>query len=77
MTEREPPFGYEEFARRTGLSVDWVKRHIMSLPHHRPSPARVRFTQQNVDDYLESVRYIPADPFKRSKAARSTRNDLA
>jgi len=73
----EEPFGYEEFARRTGLSVDWVKRHVSSVPHRRPSPARVRFTQQDVDDYLESVRHVPADPFKRSPAARSTAAALA
>lgn len=68
----EEPFGYDEFARRTGLSVDWVKRHVSSVPHRRPSPARVRFTQQDVDDYLESVRHVPADPFKRSPSERST-----
>lgn len=68
----EEPFGYAEFARRTGVSVDWAKRHIASIPHRRPSPRRVKFTQQDVDDYLESVRHVPADPFKRSKAARTT-----
>jgi len=71
-TDPEEPFDYAEFARRTGLSVDWVKRHVSSIPHRRPSPARVRFTQQDVDDYLESVRHVPTDPFKRSKAARTT-----
>lgn len=73
MTDPAPeqPFGYEEFARRTGMSVDWAKRHISSLPHRRPTPGRVKFTQQDVDDYLASVRHVPTDPFKRSKAART------
>ena len=69
----EAPFGYEEFARRTGMSADWAKRHIGRLPHHRPTPGRVRFTQQDVDDYLASVRHVPADPFIRAAAARARR----
>lgn len=73
MTDPEEPFGYPEWARRTGMSVDYAKRHIRDLPHRRPTPGRVKFTQQDVDDYLASVRHVPADEFKRSKPARQTR----
>lgn len=68
----EQPLDYEEVARRTGMSVDWAMRHLDTLPHHRPSPRRVSFTQ-DVDDYLASVRHILNDPFQRPKAARQKR----
>lgn len=68
----EEPFGYAEFARRTGMSEDWARRNLGKLPHLRPTPGRVKFTQRNVDDYLKSVSYVPHDPFRRSAAARSS-----
>lgn len=75
MTETpEEPFGYAEFARRTGMTTDWAMRHIADLPHFRPTPRRVKFLQRHVDEYIASVNHIPADDFKRNKSARQTRN---
>jgi hypothetical protein len=69
----EEPFGYEEFAHRTGMSADYARRHIKELPHFRPTPHRVKFLQKHVDEYIASVNHTPADPFKRTGRTRQTR----
>lgn len=69
----DAPFAIDEFARRTGLTVDWIRHHMDQVPHHRPSPGRVVFTQQDVVEYLASVRKVPADAMRTTARARSRR----
>lgn len=54
----EPAFGHEEFARRVGMSVWWVKHNMPTIQHVRIG-SRVRFTQTDVEAFLASRRVVP------------------
>lgn len=57
----EPAFGHDEFARRIGMSVWWVRHNMRSIQHVRVG-SRVRFTQQDVDAFLDAHRVFPENP---------------
>jgi hypothetical protein len=46
------------FAEQIGEKEDWVRRHSRSLPRHRVGRF-LRFTEANVQEYVEQTRVAP------------------
>jgi hypothetical protein len=42
------------FASQVGKTPDWVRHHLHEIPHRRVGRSP-RFTQKDLDDYLDSV----------------------
>jgi excisionase family DNA binding protein len=71
-------FTLPEAAAELGVSEDWLKREASAgrVPSRKIGRSR-RFTQQDLDDYLESVRFVAADPLAQSTASRARRRRTA
>lgn len=62
------------FAARIDKTPDWVTREASAgrIPSRKIGRAR-RFTEQDLADYLESTRYVAADPLTQTRASRARR----
>ena len=59
-----------EFGNRIDKSADWVLRNYKGIPHRRLGRS-IRFTEQDLSDYLESRRVTPKP--MRSQTKRTSR----
>ncbi len=65
-------FTAAEFAKRIGMSEDWVRRNAKTLHHHRVGRL-LRFSEDSVNDFKTRTAVAAADPLRRTERSRATR----
>ncbi|MGB2557782.1 helix-turn-helix domain-containing protein [Cellulosimicrobium cellulans] len=65
-------FTASEFAKRIGMSEDWVRRNAKTLHHHRVGRL-LRFSEDSVNDFKTRTAVAAADPLRRTERSRATR----
>lgn len=68
-------FTAAEFAKRIGMSEDWVRRNVQSgmrLHHHRVGRL-LKFSEDSVNDFKTRTAVAAADPLRRTERSRATR----
>lgn len=71
-------FDAADFARRIGMSEDWVRRNAksgMRLHHHRIGRL-LKFSEESVNDFKARTAVPappPPDPMRRNERSRNTR----
>lgn len=65
-------FTAAEFAKRIGMSEDWVRRNAKTLHHHRVGRL-LRFSDESVEDFKMRTAVQVADPLRRTERSRNTR----